>query len=220
MTTFNERAVQYWRIKADDNPDEKTVKVNPQNDYTDTDASFILEHTDSASDILDLASGTGLTLNKYYENIGHIDAVELFPELSKFIVEADNVDVYNADIAKFEPRKQYDAILMFGIVQYFNEDEIRELYSKYKDALKPSGKLLIKNQFGVNGDVEVSGVSEELQTEYLSQYRHIDKEQRILRSVGFGAVRAVDIYPPEANRWENTHFYAIVATLNQEDVEK
>lgn len=207
----NQEAIQYWSNAAMSNPDEKTTKANPGNDHTDLDAQFILGYNDKDSIILDLASGTGLALNKYYNQVGHIDAVEMFPELSKFIVKSENVDVYNADITDFVPERKYDTILMFGVVQYFNEEEIEALYRKYKESLKPSGRLLVKNQFGVDGDVLVSGFSEELNTNYLSQYRDINKEERILRSIGFSAVSVIDIYPPDANRWDNTHFYAVVA---------
>ena len=208
------QAIQYWDEKARSDPDEKSVKVNPQNDYTFVDADFMLRHTNEGSEILDLASGTGLSINKYYENVGHIDAVEMFPEFSKFIVNAPNVDVFNESITDFTIDKMYDIVSMFGIVQYFNESEIRDLYVKYREYLKPGGKLIVKNQFGVNGDVTVSGVSEELNMPYYSEYRHLDKEIDILRSVGFTAIRAVDIYPPEANRWDNTHFYAIVSSVD------
>ena len=201
----------YWEDMAHSNPSETTVKVNPQNDFTGLDAEFITNYTDRKSDVLDLASGTGLIVNKYHNMVGSVDAVELFPEFSRFITKAANVNIFNDDIASFSPKKDYDLILMFGIVQYFNEGEIFDIYNKYRKNLRPLGKLIVKNQFGVKDDVTVSGVSEELHRPYFSEYRHIEKEVRILKSIGFSAVGVHDIYPPEANRWENTHFYAIVA---------
>lgn len=208
-------AVRFWEDKARNNPNEKTVKVNPENDFTSFDANFIMRYANQTSEILDLASGTGLAINKYYDRVGQIDAVELFPEFTKFIVKSSNVNVYNESITDFIPQKQYDIVSMFGVVQYFNEREIKELYARYKSALKAGGKLIVKNQFGVESDVEVSGISEELNVEYISQYRYIDKEVDILKSVGFNDVEIVDIYPPVANRWENTHFYALVATSGE-----
>jgi cyclopropane fatty-acyl-phospholipid synthase-like methyltransferase len=206
------QAIQYWQEMARNNPDEKSVKINPENDYTAFDAEFIMMYANKDSEVLDLASGTGLAINKYYDRVGHIDAVELFPEFTKFIVQSPNVKIYNQSIEDFLPEKGYDIVSMFGVVQYFSEEEVAALYSKYKTALNPGGRLIVKNQFGVEGDVEVSGVSQELNKEYLSQYRHIEKEVSILKSVGFEEVDVIDIYPPEANRWSNTHFYAIVAT--------
>lgn len=209
----NNQAIKYWDDMAHDNPDEKTAKVNPQNDYTAVDAEFIMKYADKTTEILDLASGTGLAISKYYEKVGHIDAVEVFPEFTKFIPKSPNIDVFNESIVDFEPSKKYDLVLMFGIVQYFNESEIQDLYLKYQKCLKPSGKLIIKNQFGVHEDVIVSGMQEELGKPYYSQYRHLDKEVSTLKSIGFNVVDTFDVYPPEANRWDNTHFYAITASL-------
>ena len=31
------------------------------------------------------------------------------------------------------------------------------------------------------------------------------------KEIGFKNIEKFDIYPPEANRWNNTHFYAIIA---------
>jgi len=207
------KAIRYWEYMANSNPTEKTAKVNPQNDFTDFDAKFIMEHADGTSELLDLASGTGMALNKYYKRVGHVDAVEMFPEFTKFIAKSPNIDIFNESITDFVSSKKYDIVLMFGIVQYFNENEMKVLYSKYKNYLKPTGKLIIKNQFGVKEDVEVSGFSKELNKPYYSQYRHLDKEVNTLKSLGFDPVVVTDIYPPEANRWDNTHFYAIVASL-------
>lgn len=198
---------------AHNNPDKKTAKVNPQNDYTEIDAKFIMKYANKDSVILDLASGTGMAISRYYEKVGHIDAVEVFTEFTKFIPRSPNIDIFNKSIVDFEPGKKYDLVLMFGIVQYFNESEMDALYKKYKKCLKPTGKLIIKNQFGVKEDVVVSGMSKELGRVYCSQYRHLDKEMNMLRSIGFDKVKVFDVYPTEANRWDNTHFYAIVASL-------
>lgn len=204
-------AVEYWDNLAKNNPDEKSSKVNPRNDYTSLDAQFIVGYANSESEILDLASGTGQAINKYHAQVGSIDAVEKFSNFSKFINKSPNIRVFNEDVVDFVPDKDYDLILMFGLVQYFNEDEIKTLYAYYRNYLKPEGKLIVKNQFGVDSDVTVGGVSEELGVPYYSEYRHIKKEENIIRSVGYAATEVVEIYPPEASRWVDTHFYAIIA---------
>ncbi len=207
----NNKALEFWKTLASSNPDEKTVKVNPINDLTHIDANFILRYVNENTDILDLASGTGLTINRLYDKVRHIDAVELFPEFSKFIKSNPKITVINQDIVEFQTEKKYDIITMFGIVSYFNEEDIKKIYYKYFDTLKLGGKLIVKSQFGVKEDVEVSGFSQELQKDYFSLYRHLEKEVKILESVGYKNIDVVDIYPPENNRWDNTHFYAIVA---------
>jgi cyclopropane fatty-acyl-phospholipid synthase-like methyltransferase len=207
----NRQAIEYWKSMSESNPTEKTIKVNPQNDYTQIDADFILKFADKNSRILDLASGTGLTINKYYRKVAHIDAVELFSGFSKFIVKTPKITLYQSDIIDFEPDNEYDIITMFGIMHYFNEQESKKIYSKYRKNLKLNGKLIIKQQFGVKEDVNASGFSEELQRDYYSQYRHIGKEVKMLETTGYRNMEVADIYPPECNRWDNTHFYAIVA---------
>lgn len=207
----NKKALEYWQTMASSNPDEKVAKVNPVNDYTQTDADFILKYANSNSQVLDLASGTGLIINKVYDKVSHIDAVELFPDFSKFIKATPKITVFNQDIAEYQTDKQYDIVTMFGVVSYFNKAEIEKIYSKYYGLIRDGGKLIIKNQFGVKEDVEVSGFSQELQKNYFSQYRHLDKEIEILKDAGFRHIEVTDIYPPECNRWDNTHFYAIVA---------
>ena len=207
----NKQAIEYWKIMSELSPTEKTIKVNPQNDYTQIDANFVLKFADKNSQVLDLASGTGLTINKYYDKVAHIDAVELFEGFSKFITKTPKITLYQSNILNFKSVKEYDIITMFGILHYFNEQETEFIYKKYRQYLKPNGKIIVKQQFGVEEDVCVSGFSEELQQNYYSQYRHIDKEQKILETIGYKNIEVVDIYPPECNRWDNTHFYAIVA---------
>ena len=207
----NEQAISYWGKMAANKPNEKTIKVSETNDYTQLDADFIMNYATADSTILDLASGTGLTINKYCEKVKHIEAIELFKEFSSFIKKTPNITIVNQDIKEYKTDQKFDIATMFGIVSYFNEEEIKTLYKKYYDYIENQGLLIVKNQFGVKEDVVVSGYSDELKTDYYSQYRSLEKEINILKQAGYRNIEAIDIYPPECNRWENTHFYAIVA---------
>ena len=195
--------------KAKDNPN--CVKMAKNTDYTHIDAQYILKYADADSEILDLGSGTGLTVNKVYDKVKSIDCVEPFKEFSDHIVKSDNVSVINQSVLDFDTDKKYDLVGVFGLIQYFNREESAEIYKKCLKWMKPNGKIIIKNQFGVKEDVVVAGYSEEQKTEYFSEYRHLDKEVELLKSLGFKNIQTFDVYPPEANRWDNTHFYAIVA---------
>ena len=207
----NEDAINFWRKMAVNNPDEKTIKVNACNDYTQIDADFIMRYANKDSKILDLASGTGLTINKYCDKVKYIEGIELIKEFSSFIKKTSNIKVVNTDIKEYHTNKKFDIITMFGIVQYFNEQEIISIYRKYYEYIKNDGLLIIKTQFGIYDDITVSGYSIELKTDYYSHYRKLNKEMEILQNVGYKNIDFFDIYPPECNRWENTHFYAIVA---------
>jgi cyclopropane fatty-acyl-phospholipid synthase-like methyltransferase len=207
----NSDSLKYWEIISKKSPSKLSSKVNTINDHTDLDVQFILKFVNSDTEMLDLASGSGLTINRIYKYVKSITAIEKYPEFSKHISKSKKIKVINQDIKDFECDIKFDLITMFGIVSYFNEDEITDIYSKYKNNLNEKGSLIIKNQFGINNDVIISGFSDELKTEYYSQYRQLLKEIAILEKVGYKKIEFYDIYPEEYNRWRNTHFYSIVA---------
>lgn len=207
----NKNSLEFFKNLAQNNPDEKSVKIQKTNDFSKYDANLILKYSNKNSKILDLASGSGLILNKIYKNIKYITAVEAFKEFSKFIKKTKKITVINKNICNFSTKDKFDLITMFGIVQYFNKEEIIKIYQKYKKYLTKNGKLIIKGQFGVENNVVVSGYSDELKTNYYSQYRYLNKEINILKKIGYKNINIIDIYPPECNRWKNTHFYAIIA---------
>lgn len=207
----NKNSISYFKKLATNNPTEKSVKVAPENDHTEIDSQFILQYCNKNTTILDLASGSGLIINKIFQQVKSITAVELFPEFSKFIINNEKIKIVNKDISVYQTNKQYNLITMFEISQYFNKEEITNIYKKYYNYLKNNGKLIIKNQFGTDQDVVISGYSENLKTDYFSEYRHLEKEMDILNNVGFKNIKVIDIYPSKYNRWKNTHFYAIVA---------
>ena len=112
----------------------------------------------------------------------------------------------------FDTNKKFDLVLLFGVMQFFNEQESKQIYTKCKKFLQKErgkSKLLIKQQFGLKEDVFVE-YSNELKQRYFSTYRHIDKEIELLKNAGFKTISKFDIYDKKANRWENTHFYALV----------
>ncbi|MCR5266681.1 MAG: class I SAM-dependent methyltransferase [Cyanobacteria bacterium RUI128] len=206
----NKSALQFYKQlanKPDNNP--SSVKLAHNSDYTDIDAKFILKYLDNDKTVLDLGSGTGLIVNKISDKAKSIDCVEVFEEFSQFIEKKENVQIINTDIKSYNTDKKYDLILLFGIIQYFSKDEATDIYNKCYDYLKPNGRIIIKNQFGIKDDVIASGYSEEQKADYFSEYRHIDKETNMLKTAGFDNLEITDIYPAYANRWNNTHFYAI-----------
>ena len=163
------------------------------------------------SEILYLGAGTGLIVNKIYKHVRKIVAVEAFEAFTKFIVQSPKIEIVNQHLLRYEPKQHFDLITAFGLMHYFDENEAIKIYKKYFEYIKPQCLMIIKNQFGIQDDVVVSGYSEEQKSNYYAQYRHIDKEVQILKNIGFKNIEIVDIYPPECNRWDNTHFYAIVA---------
>lgn len=209
---MNEMSLKFFeQMSKKESVNPNDVKLAKNTDCSETDVAFVLKYAGIDSIILDMGAGTGLMINKMYKAVKKIVAVESFESFSKFIVRADNVEIVNDNVFTYIPKQKFDIIIAFGMMHYVDENEAIILYNKYVNFLKEDGKIIVKNQFGVHETVNVSGYSEEQKTDYWSQYRHLKNETKILEKAGFKILEISDIYPPEHNRWENTHFYAIVA---------
>ncbi len=209
----NNDAIQFFSDLATASPTAMSVKItrDGKSDFSKEDANFILQYANKNSRMLDVGSGSGLIVNKICSHIKSICCIEPFCEFSKFIHNEKNITISNCNAFDFTSQEKFDVITFFGIIQYFNKEESISIYKKYKDLLTETGIFIIKNQFGVQEDIIVSGYSEELGKKYFSEYRMLENEIKILQQIGFNHVAAHDIYPPEYSRWTNTHFYALVA---------
>lgn len=208
---MNEKALDFFKALSK-GANQNSVKLANNTDFSDIDAKFILKYANEKSHILDLGSGSGLIVNKIYPYVDKIVCVDKFKEFTKLIAKEQKITIYNEDLFDFDTKEKFDIISAFGIMHYVNEEEVQVLYKKYQQFLKPQGIFIIKNQFGINETINISGYSQEQKRDYYSQYRWIEREKEILISLGHRIVEVCDIYPPEANRWDNTHFYAIVAS--------
>lgn len=188
-----------------------SVKMAKNSDFSDLDTEFIRNYAESNSTVLDLGTGTGLIVNKLYPYVKSIVAVEPFPQFTKYITPQEKIRVFNQTVTDFSTNEKFDLVCFFGVMQYFEESQAKTVYEKYIEYLDQQGTMIIKNQFGLYEDVTVDGYSAELQKDYFAQYRQTSKEVQLLHDVGFTKVEVIDIYPKECNRWNNTHFFALVA---------
>lgn len=211
----NKDALSFFsKLSQDKSLNEKSVKLACVSDFSDMDSAFILNYTTSNSEILDLGSGTGLIINKISNKVKSITAVEPFVRFSNFIDQTNNVNIYNETINDFFNREidhQYDIVTLFALMHYFNEEESYSIYKECLQILKPGGVVLIKNQFGITKDVVIEGYSQEQKMNYYAYYRSYNKEVDNLKKLGYKDIDVIDIYPQSCNRWDDTHFYAIVA---------
>ena len=183
---------------------------NKSLDFTDFDVEFVRRYSNINYSLLDLGSGTGLLVNRLIKDFHRIVAVEKYIEFSNFILKSDKIEIINADLLNFEIIDKFNIVTVFGVMNFFSSSEAESIYKKIFDWICPNGKLIIKNQFGLFEDVVVSGFSEELGTEYFSNYRYLHSELNLLKSLGYRNIEYFDIYPKESTRWSNTHFYTIV----------
>ena len=212
---MNEKIFNYYD-KLSKKADNPLITRNKAKDFTRYDIEFIKQFADKNKILLDLGSGTGLTINNLVNHFYEIIAVEKYKEFYKFINK--NIKVIECDIKSFDFNIKFDIATLFGVMNYFSYEEAKELYIKIYNSLD-SGVLIIKNQFGLKKDVIVDGYSKELNSYYFSEYRFIKKEINLLKSIGFKNIEVIDIYPKEYNRWKDTHFYAIVAKKENNDMD-
>jgi hypothetical protein len=159
-----------------------------------------------------LGAGTGLLINSLVGSFREITAVEKYEKFSDFISNSEQVVIINEDVLTFLPSKMYNLITAFGLMNFFSYKEAEAIYQMVFNGCKKSGKFIVKHQMGIREDVFIKGYSNELGCDYYSNYRWLENEKNLLRDIGFKISEVVDIYPPEFNRWDNTHFYAIVCT--------
>jgi HAD superfamily phosphoserine phosphatase-like hydrolase len=160
--------------------------------------------------LLDLGSGTGLTINSVVDDFSKVVAVEKYPEFSKFIVNQPNMTIINSDLRHFQTQLKFDVVSAFGVMNFFSTNEASMLYQRIRSWMVPMGTLIIKNQMGKWEDVIVDEMSLELGVKYFSEYRSVKHESLLLGDAGFSVEEVIDPYPDEYHRWENTRFLALV----------
>ena len=203
----NLASIEYYKKIAANITDAKAVKLLPRNDNTYYDIEFTKKF--SCSTLLDLGSGTGMIINKLTDYFEKITAVDVFEEFTQYISKNEKIEIICENLLTYKSNEKHELATMFGVAHYFNEKESLSMYENVFDMLTDNGIFILKNQFGFKKTKTVTH-SKELGGKYFAQYRKLDYEIERLKSIGFKDVEVVDIYPPEANRWDDTHFYALV----------
>ncbi len=207
----NKSIEQYYTEMAKTITNPKATRNNAK-DFSEYDIKLLRRIANKDKTLLDLGSGTGLLINHLYHDFKQITAVEKYPDFSKFINKSPNIKIITDDLLNLGDLDniKYDIVSLFGVMNYLDSAESQAIYIKAYGYLKEGGILVVKNQMGIEQDVIINGYSEELKTNYYSEYRQVDKEVALLNKVGFTNIEKIDIYPPEYNRWDNTHFYAFI----------
>lgn len=187
-----------------------TETRNKSKDFSQYDIALMRKISNKNKTLLDLGAGTGLLVNHLENHFKKIVAVEKYPNFSKFIQQSEVISVINMDLLELKIDSTFDYISLFGVMNFFNDAETTLIYKNINKILNKNGTLIIKNQMGITQDVVINGYSKELDADYYSMYRQVDREIDLLHKIGFNDIEKIDIYPPEFNRWKDTHFYALV----------
>lgn len=203
--------------KIDDFFARRTQILNPnlathykEDDSIQFDIDLISKYINSSSEVLDLGCGPGRTTNILEPNVSYIKAVDKQRAFLTFCSKSPKVETVESDLTEFIDNRKYDVILLFGIMNYFNDEEVETIYNNCFNMLKDDGVIIVKHASGVREDVIINKYSEQIGDWYHAIYRHVDRDNLLIQQSGFKAIM-VDIYPERLNPWENTHYYAFVA---------
>lgn len=199
----------YWEnlSKRIDKAEDST---NKREDISDAEVAFLEKYLSKEIDILDIGSGTGLVINKLVDLVNSIVAVETFEGFSKFISNNNKITVINAALEGFYYHKEFDLVLSTGVMQFFKKNIAEGIYKNIFKMVKTDGLFIMRLHCGINETVLVNNFSDELQTEYFAEYRQVDEEINLLKSIGFDSVEKHDILPDTLNVWENTRHFIFV----------
>lgn len=172
------------------------------------DVALVLEHLRENASILDLGAGTCTLAWELLPYVRRIVAVEKFLGFLESAGDAPSLEKVCSDVMEFQTREKFDAILLFGVVNFLTHEEAQQLYANCSQMLAEDGLLIVKHQCGVREEIVVDKYSEELQSHYHARYPSVSEERALMEQIF--KTEVIDVYPAEINRWENTHFYAYV----------
>lgn len=200
----------YWRARTAI-ADPVVASRHRQSDALVHDLAFVRRFVGQGCAVLDLGAGSCVLADRLAElaEVRAVCAVEKFGEFFAKRPPNPKVETHASDVRDFRDPRAFDLVLLFGVMNYFADDEARAIYDGCRALVAPSGRLLVKHQCGVAEDVVVDGHSEELGHRYQAIYRARDHEAALL-GARFTVEEVVDVYPAALNRWPNTHFYGFV----------
>ena len=208
MTLHKEKIDSFWKRRTE----IKDVKIAAN--YRDDgrlayDSQWVRQLIKPGSRILDLGAGTCQLSLQLLDLASEILAVEKHAGFFDLVPDYTNLIKHQADILEFSSAEQFEAILIFGVINFISEAEEMALYKKCHTLLKPGGFLLVKNQCSIHKELIIDSYSEALADHYHARYPQVDHQQKLLTQ--YFNVKRFDIYPSHLNLWENTHFYAFSA---------
>lgn len=153
-------------------------------------------------DILDLGCGSGDLSRRIMKKEDTLVAVDYISNYARFYNEEDNQYFKTQDLLEFSTKKQFDLILLFGVVTYLELTEETEMYKKIKLLLRKGGLAVIKNQVSLTQELVVNEYSTNLEFDYSARYPSLESQTKIINQI-FGNCRVLT-YPEQFNTFKNT----------------
>lgn len=102
-----------------------------------------------------------------------------------------NVSFYQFDATKDEMNQKYDAGIMFGLLTYLQNDKLPKVARNIANAIKPGGRLLVKDTLNFCSEEEVYLYN--YATGYSAIYRNLEKYLDVFNCEGLKLLHQVEL---------------------------
>ena len=204
MTSFDRAdIVKFWHSRAA-NKDTRATRFH--NEHLRYDLPALAAICPAGAEVLELGCGQCTLLKALVASRDvHAHGVDIVPDFLEQAISDPRLTTEVGDAVNYLPRKQYDVIVMAGLINSIPVVEERiDLYRRAEAGLKPHGTLFLKSQFGRLANVDVDAWSEALGAHYKSHYPAVDAEKGRLQELF--DVMEIEAYPPSLSPHANTRF--------------
>jgi len=168
----------------------------------DLNEALVLKYLKPGYAVLDVGCGTGELIRRIAPLTSYIEGVDY---VHAFKHSIPNANFICSDLREYVPQRKFDLMILFGVTQYLCDKDVVLLYRKLKNCLKNGGKLLLKHQVSkLETNKEVNGYSEKLYSKYMSIFRTILNDKKLLEESGFEVDNIVNPYPDNLNKWTDS----------------
>ncbi|MFT4284641.1 MAG: class I SAM-dependent methyltransferase [Protaetiibacter sp.] len=194
---------EFWRARADRGTTRWTG-----DGMLETDVALASRFVGPGARILDLGSGFGELSRTICPPDGEVLAVDAVAGMSAGFEGDERFAFVAHDVLGFRTDRRFDIVLLFGVVNYLEIDEVERIAQTISEVLVPGGVAIVKNQcadgeaFEVDVDFQGSG------QRYVAWYPDVATEKHALMAA-FPSVEVVP-YPPELKAHDNSTHVAFI----------
>lgn len=127
--------------------------------YANNILKLVEEYKIKKENMLELAAGSGMLTNYFFDEFENIDALDISPDMLNVFAEKydnDNVNLIYYDMVEFENPDQYDLIvILLDSINYVTDPtELKKLFDNCYKNLKENGLLV----FDINSEYKIKEI--------------------------------------------------------------